>query len=200
MKLRDKKIEPMLVIGFSGKMGHGKDEARRIARRICYRYHTARVAFGDILKREVAAATQLDVEFINANKEQFRELLQCWGTQFRRKLFGENYWVRQMKREMDRLRNDDGGYLQQPCDIVFVTDVRFPNEAEAIKDEGGVVVRVDRGDFILNQDAASHSTETALDDYQFDYTLDNTGNLDQLKDGVLEMLNKFLPTSVGIEN
>jgi hypothetical protein len=62
-----------------------------------------------------------------------RWLLQQWGTEFRRSQ-DPQYWV---KYGLDYIteRYQDG-------DIWCVTDVRFANEAEAIQDAGGVVVRV----------------------------------------------------------
>jgi hypothetical protein len=59
-----------------------------------------------------------------------------------------------------------------------ITDVRFPNEAQAIKDRGGVVIRVNRpGVGPVN----NHPSETALDDWDFDHVIDNSGTLQELK-------------------
>lgn len=45
----------------------------------------------------------------------------------------------------------------------IITDVRFPNEVQAIKDRGGLVFRVNRVDVELSKD--QHESETALDSY-----------------------------------
>lgn len=67
----------------------------------------------------------------------------------------------------------------------LVTDVRFPNEAQAIKERGGLLVRINRGTPADNQ----HISETALDDYEgFDIVIDNNGTLDELKEKVKEIL------------
>ena len=55
-----------------------------------------------------------------------------------------------------------------------MTDVRFPNEAQRIKDLGGVVWRVKRPGV---GPANYHESETALDDWPFDAVLENDGNL-----------------------
>ena len=65
----------------------------------------------------------------------------------------------------------------------IITDVRFPNEAQAIKDRGGIVIRVNRLDvdkFTTNFPQTLHPSETALDDYKFDHVIDNNGSLEEL--------------------
>lgn len=59
-----------------------------------------------------------------------------------------------------------------------ITDCRFPNEAAAVKAAGGYVVRVERpGTGPVN----AHASETALDDFDFDAILRNTGTIDDLR-------------------
>ena len=71
----------------------------------------------------------------------------------------------------------------------IITDVRFPNEAQAIKDRGGIVIRVKRpldrlGNSKLpklkHTSVTQHPSETALDDYDFDYVIENEGSIDEL--------------------
>ncbi|WP_144722252.1 hypothetical protein [Cellulosimicrobium sp. TH-20] len=59
------------------------------------------------------------------------------------------------------------------------TDVRFPNEADAIKAAGGTLVRIVRGGgpTIANAD---HVSETALDGYLTPYVVENSGTLADL--------------------
>ena len=74
-------------------------------------------------------------------------------------------------------------------DYIFVTDVRFPNEAELIRENGGVVVRVDRGDYIADANANKHATETVMDTYEFDEVIRNDGDLKQLESAVKQFLS-----------
>lgn len=63
----------------------------------------------------------------------------------------------------------------------LITDTRFPNEAQAIKDKGGIVIRVNRpGVTAIN----AHSSETGLDNWKFDHVIENDGTLEQLADKV----------------
>lgn len=175
-----------VVIGLSGKSGHGKDEVYRIARRLLRGKRVEREAFGDLLKQQVADAVGFDVEFVEAQKEFFRPLLQWWGTEFRRNLCGKEYWVNRMRKQLER--NSIFGKDISP-DYIFVTDVRFPNEAELIREEGGVVVRVERGDYIADENANKHATETVMDNYEFDEVIRNDGDLKQLEAAVKEFLS-----------
>ena len=70
----------------------------------------------------------------------------------------------------------------------IITDCRFPNEFRAIKDNGGVVIRIER-DCIKPVNA--HPSEIALDDFQFDFVIENNGSLEDLTRSVTFMLNKF---------
>jgi hypothetical protein len=87
------------------------------------------------------------------------------GTEVGRDMFGDNFWVDQALREV------------QDDDLAVFTDCRFPNEAQAIKDRGGVVWRVERPGF---GPVNGHASETSLDDWDFDGIIQNNGTLDDL--------------------
>lgn len=96
---------------------------------------------------------------------EMRELMQRFGTEVGRNLFGQNFWIEQaLSQVMDGEK------------VVFA-DVRFPNEADAVIASGGPVVRVTRGDLAP---ANAHISEHALDDYDFTERIDNGGSLDDL--------------------
>ena len=67
----------------------------------------------------------------------------------------------------------------------IITDVRFPNELEAIKDRNGIIIRVDRYDLIYTTED-KHESEVALDNSytEFDYTIDNNTGIGNLIDKV----------------
>jgi hypothetical protein len=70
-----------------------------------------------------------------------------------------------------------------------ITDCRFPNEAKAVRDNGGVVIRIERpGVGPVN----SHPSETALDNWDFDYKIMNGSDLVALKFTTEVILNKIL--------
>lgn len=88
-------------------------------------------------------------EYAKANTE-IRQLLQRLGTEAGRGVLGEDIWVRTA---MTNLKYEES--------YVF-TDVRFPNEADAIIHQGGRLWKMERsGTAAIN----GHPSETALDDY-----------------------------------
>lgn len=182
----------MELVGLSGYARSGKDEAAKV---LVDLYGFKRVAFADKL-REVLYALDPFVEFKPYHNwgidppagfsrvrlaevidvygwdgyketefgEEIRRLLQRLGTEAGRNLLGENIWV------------DAALTGHHEDDRIVVTDVRFPNEAQAIKAAGGIIVRVERPGVAA---ANAHVSERALDDWKFDYTLEN--NIDGLE-------------------
>ena len=89
-----------------------------------------------------------------------REFMQFFGTDVCRKMF-ESVWVNSCIKKIQR----------EQSELAIIADVRFPNEAKAIEDAGGKVVRLTRKVFDDN-----HSSEVALDDYPFTDYIDNKDN------------------------
>lgn len=94
-----------------------------------------------------------------------REALQFWGTEVRRKQ-DPLYWV---KKTMHRVLTFASGNVH-----TIITDVRFENEAQAIADFAGLVIRLDvdteiRKKRVMARDGLwtgnEHESETALDNY-----------------------------------
>lgn len=126
----------------------------------------------------------------NLHKPTPRYFLQYIGSELFRFQIHENTWVNATMADYKPL---DGRTMQDPDDsnIGFpnwiITDTRFPNEAKAIKNKNGVVIRVNRNTGNNDQ----HISEIALDDYKdWDYVIDNNGTLDELIEKVLEILKK----------
>lgn len=121
-----------------------------------------------------------------------REFLQRLGTDAVRDGLHTNAWVNALM--ADYLEEDKveklGDYVSRvtPASKWIITDVRFPNEAHAIKDRGGVIVRIDRpGIAPVN----AHPSETALDNWDFDYKIANVSDLVSLRQTVEVVLNKI---------
>ena len=72
----------------------------------------------------------------------------------------------------------------------MIPDCRFPNEVTKMKNcFDTFAVRVTRLDYEspLTDEQKQHSSETALDNYQFDYYIDSKSGLDNLKIEVEKM-------------
>lgn len=96
-----------------------------------------------------------------------REMLQRLGTEAIRDNLHEKAWV-------NALFADHHQHAKW-----VITDCRFPNEAQEIKDYGGIIVRVNRTGF---GPVNSHPSETALDDWDFDAIIENNGTIEDLKE------------------
>jgi hypothetical protein len=106
-----------------------------------------------------------------------RELLQKVGTAVRNEIHPE-FWIRRL---LESSKSSKATLL--------VPDVRFPNEADAIKNAGGFLIRLERE----GAGAGNHISETALDNYdKWDMVIQNNYDLDYLKDqakNIIKLLN-----------
>ena len=106
-----------------------------------------------------------------------REFLQKLGTDAMRNGLHTNVWVNALMADYECVPADraPGGW---DCDNWVITDTRFPNEAKAIKERDGIIIRIDRpGCKPVN----AHPSETSLDKWDFDYKIANVSDLFSLK-------------------
>jgi hypothetical protein len=100
-----------------------------------------------------------------------RFLMQTLGTEWGRECIGENIWV---DLALARARKE------LAYQSVVFDDVRFPNEAKAIRAAGGEVFRIIRPDAKAST-FATHASEGGLDDFEFDGTVVNNGPIENLR-------------------
>lgn len=113
-----------------------------------------------------------------------RELLQRLGTDAIRNNLHDNAWVNALMSEYRPPKLSE--YYPSKW---IITDVRFQNEAHAIKERGGFIVRVHRpGVGPVN----NHPSETSLDEWPFDYILTNDTDLAGLKESVKQLIDARL--------
>lgn len=123
-----------------------------------------------------------------------REFLQKLGTEAMRDGLHTNVWVNALF--ADYIRNDDKliriteenleEWQEGKYPNWIITDMRFPNEMEAVELREGITIRVVRpGTFV-----GTHPSETALDDADFDYEIINDGTIEDLVEKVREILIK----------
>ena len=121
-----------------------------------------------------------------------REFLQKLGTDALRTGLHTNTWVNALMADYTptQVQWSDGplgGYQDGPLPNWIITDTRFPNEAQAIKDAGGLVIRVDRPGVKPIND---HPSEVGLDNWDFDYKIANVSDLKALTGTVETILLK----------
>lgn len=178
----------MFIIAFSGYARAGKDEAAKV---LVDEFGFTRVAFADKLRQMAYALDPVVVanaryhgmlppddyagpvyarlqEVINTYgwdgykespfSDDMRGLMQRLGTEAGREVLGTNVWVDAAFQNL----NDESK--------IVITDCRFPNEAQAVVDRGGYVVRIERPGI---GPAGDHASEHALADWPFDFTVHN---------------------------
>ncbi len=177
-----------LVIGISGKKASGKD---LLGTYLSY-FKWKRVAFADYLKSEARRLFGLTMEQTNGNKKETptmyvrmpedgspsfqltpRQIMIDVGQWFRS--VDRLYWV---KKAFEIVKAQPDGA------VCYITDVRFKNEADFIKEEGGILIRLERsketraGVYPNIATEKEDYSETDLDDYdKFDLVLDAKDNV-----------------------
>lgn len=167
----------MRIIGIVGKKQSGKDEVCRVIKEHTFIGKVTRIAFADSLKEEVAAMLHITVPYLESHKEQFRLILQGFGTDYRR-WQNKKYWIEAWQRKVQEAARN--GY-----DIIIAPDVRFINEAEMIKDMGGELWRIFRNKGI---GIDKHESETELSAISFDKKIVNDKDLIHLENQVTKLL------------
>lgn len=139
------------VIGFCGPAGAGKSTA---ADRLVRRWRFSRVRFAGPLKAMMRALGLSEAQVDGDLKESPCELLcgrtprqamQWLGTEWGREKIDQNFWISAWRAAVDAVtplcREPD---LDSPVRLIVADDVRFPNEAAAIRAMGGIVVCIER--------------------------------------------------------
>lgn len=110
-----------------------------------------------------------------------RRILQWWGTEYRRAQ-DPDYWT---KAWADKVQEYD---LERTH--ILVDDVRFINELNTIKQQGGLIYKIERPGF---DGANNHASETSLDEYrEWDGILRNDGSLAQFQDQVTALAKQLM--------
>ena len=162
----------MKLVGLTGRAGAGKSFVAREIMAIEQRSRL--VSFAGQLRKEIEGVFgvgHIKRLWDKPTSPEIRALLQWYGTDYRR-AEDPDYWVKRAMSEARPLQFDN--YL-----VVF-DDVRFPNEAKAIQETGGIVIRVDTpADTRLQRvgKVPEHASETAMDDQYVDCVVSGIGSL-----------------------
>ena len=203
-----------MIIGICGFIGSGKDT---VADYLTNFHEFRRESFASTLKDAVAHVFGWDRTMLEGRTKEAREwreqvdpwwatrldmpnltprwVLQYWGTEVCRKAFHDDIWIASLENK-----------LRTSKDHVVISDCRFPNEIKSIKDAGGIIAWVQRGELpnwyqtALDANAGSnnafnelkmkkiHASETAWIGTNFDIILDNNGTIDGLYQQVKQVI------------
>jgi len=214
-----------MIIGITGFIGSGKDTA---ANYFVAQHEFKRDSFAGALKDAVAAVFGWDRELLEGLTPEARSwreqvdpwwakrlnmpeltprwVLQYWGTDVCRRAFHDDTWIAALE---NRLRHRNGHTV--------ISDVRFPNEIQAIRNAGGIILWIKRGrlpewyDCALRENTTHEDEQWLLEDAHqlmpqcypkihqsewawvgsvFDYEIENNDTVDELYD----KLSSLLPT------
>lgn len=110
--------------------------------------------------------------------DEIRRLIQTLGTDCGRAILGESVWVNATMDSYDDMgKFDFSNWKRIETHNWVIHDVRFPNEAQAIIDRGGKIIRINKPGVGPVND---HESETALDNWPWDSVIHNDGSIDDL--------------------
>jgi len=195
-----------MIIGICGFIGSGKDTVADYLQNF---HEFRRESFASTLKDAVSSVFGWDRTLLEGRTKEAREwreqidawwaerldmptltprwVLQYWGTEVCRKGFHDDIWIASLENK-----------LRSSKDSVVISDCRFPNEIASIRNAGGKIVWVQRGELPDWYDTAIqanrghnwaiqdlkiqkiHASETAWVGTEFDHVIDNNGSIDQL--------------------
>lgn len=174
------------IIGVTGRARSGKDT---IGSYLVEQYNYGQVSFAEPLRQFVCKLVGIDRRALDYVKEDPvpwlgkspRQMLQTLGTEWGRMLVNENIWVLVAMDEAHRLKRHSGK-------SAVITDVRFDNEADAIRQRGGRIIHVARPDAMA---VATHVSEAGVREAYGDIRVINDGSLADLYaaiDRIMEVL------------
>lgn len=191
------------VIGLCGKMQHGKDTAADALVQLGYK----RMAFADplreaLLKLDPVVVVRQGPEGITDDEKypitwlnrlsklidlvgwgeakkapDVRRMLQVFGTEVVRDTFGEDSWCNVMASRIAELPEGQN---------VVITDVRFLNEGNFIKEMGGLLLWINRPSLESEEDVNRHVSEKMEVARIADFRIDNIGTIRDLHNQVVE--------------
>lgn len=170
----------MHLIGLTGKKRAGKDTC---ANYIHSRWPCASLAFADPIRAALVA--MFEVNPILFTHQDFKEhpqlallgqtprhLMQTLGTEWGRDCVSDTLWIELLGLKLSRLA------VEGDVELVVVTDVRFPNEADLIRQHGGEIWKIER--MIGEGSSGEDPHRSEAEDIHADHLLTNPGHLDGL--------------------
>lgn len=184
-------MSKQMIVGLVGPAGCGKTTAA---------VGLAMLKGGNFVRRRFAAPLKDMLHALGLTKEHTdgalkeepcellggktpRHAMQTLGTEWGRALITDDLWIRAWR-----------AALPTPDINVVIDDCRFPNEAAAIRELGGVLIRINRPGFVH---AATHESEAH--ELSADVSIDNSGSAEDLVVKLQETIDALIVAKTRIE-
>lgn len=161
----------MVLIGLIGNRRVGKTT---MSDYLVEKYKFKTYAYADPIKEGAKVMFNLTDEQVYGDLKEVvderwgispRIFLQKLGTDCCRKTFGDDVWIKTMKFWYENNKDKN----------IVISDIRFPNEAKAIKDMGGTLIKIVNPD--VDQIYNEHESEKLVDTIQYDLMINNNNTM-----------------------
>lgn len=177
-----------MFLGIHGRKRVGKDTLSRL---LVLQHGFAQVAFADPIREMLNSLgvpryyTEEKNVAIPGLGKTYTELCQTLGTDWGRLMVSDTIWI-----DIAKARAREA-FVGSCCGVVF-SDVRYANEAEAVRSLGGKIIFLEGSRGISVND---HTSESSLDEQYRDFTLRNDGSIADLDASLSEFMQKLYCTN-----
>ena len=198
-----------MIVGILGLKGSGKDT---IGNYLIKNYNFEKIAYAGALKDAICCVFGWDRNMMEGATEESRkwreeidpywgfsprEMMQRIGTDLFRKQIKDDIWIKSLKLKLEKMTQDP---FKMTTNVV-ITDCRFNNEIDVIKEKGGIIILVEReppswiniiedykGGKLTEEEAVQNLQETGIHESEWrcylyndiDYYIKNTGSIEEL--------------------
>lgn len=183
------------LVGITGPAGSGKNTVADI---ISSEFDVVQYAFAQPLKQMLQQGLGLNRHDTDGyRKEQVdarygkspRQMMQTLGTEWGRNMVHPDIWVTATEDYCQRLHEENHGLS------IVLTDVRFDNEADWVRKNGGVIIHVKRPDAAAVPEHASEDGVKWLEN--IDFVIHNDSDLENLRVSTLEIVEYIADQKTG---
>ena len=172
----------MKIIMISGKARSGKDTLGDfLIKHLEENSKPCRVQIGQYIKYYAMKYFGWDGE----EDTKPRDLLNHLGTEIIRNKIDPDFHIKRLLQDLE--------VLSYFYDTFVISDVRFPNEIEKVKEkyDNVITIHIERDSDELNEEQKNNITETALDNYDnYDIRINNNGTLEELENKAIDIVKE----------
>lgn len=179
-----------MIIGLTGRMASGKTAVASIMMNKGWQEYTLA---GPL--KQMAKTLGFTYRELYGTQEDKMKANDIWGISAREflQVFGTDICRDELPRRIPEMSGVWIRMMQEHCRVhhsqkIVISDVRFKDEAKAIKAMGGTIVQITRPGLHTDGVVHEHASETELDDIVPDIVIVNDGTLVDLENDVQNVI------------